>query len=400
MPTYKVKDPETGKTVSLTGDSPPTEQELNDVFSKIVGNSDSQSLEQPKQPESNIRETISKIARPTLEIGGGIVGASIAAPTTPIGQAAAGALGMAGGKAAADLLDRIIGVKEPLPDMKSAVKEAGADVQRGMLLELTSRAGQLALSKGVNVAREFLKENAPKVSQALTGVNKNYFSRVANKPSTVLPEMLGGPKSLESAGQGIEAAENRSFGEAATPTAKEINDPALSVARKNALNAAALLEKTKGLPEEAQAAIFKDPEVGAIILKGRRGTQAQLSSPGVTGSKKALLSKQADEFGNILGKYYPEVKDALGDYGASKARSEVMRLLPVLKSGDPSVSRIVLAALGKTAGLPLGLSVPAVHAVTTALGSASLKTLEAVAGIPALRQIALEEISRRGANAQ
>ena len=33
MPTYLVKDPQTGKSVKLTGDSPPTEQELNDIFS-------------------------------------------------------------------------------------------------------------------------------------------------------------------------------------------------------------------------------------------------------------------------------------------------------------------------------------------------------------------------------
>jgi hypothetical protein len=34
MPTYKVTDPTSGKSLSLTGDSPPTEQELNDIFSK------------------------------------------------------------------------------------------------------------------------------------------------------------------------------------------------------------------------------------------------------------------------------------------------------------------------------------------------------------------------------
>jgi len=33
MPTYKVTDPNTGKTVRLTGDSPPTEQELENIFS-------------------------------------------------------------------------------------------------------------------------------------------------------------------------------------------------------------------------------------------------------------------------------------------------------------------------------------------------------------------------------
>lgn len=37
MPTYRVTDPKTGKTVSLTGDSPPTEQELEQVFATIGG---------------------------------------------------------------------------------------------------------------------------------------------------------------------------------------------------------------------------------------------------------------------------------------------------------------------------------------------------------------------------
>lgn len=38
MPTYKVTDPQTGKTISLTGDSPPTEQELTQIFSQLQRN--------------------------------------------------------------------------------------------------------------------------------------------------------------------------------------------------------------------------------------------------------------------------------------------------------------------------------------------------------------------------
>lgn len=35
MPTYTIKDPQSGRTVKLTGDSPPTEAELSDIFSKL-----------------------------------------------------------------------------------------------------------------------------------------------------------------------------------------------------------------------------------------------------------------------------------------------------------------------------------------------------------------------------
>lgn len=45
MPRYKVTDPTTGKSLSLTGDSPPTEQELNDIFSQVHGDQTSMTPE-------------------------------------------------------------------------------------------------------------------------------------------------------------------------------------------------------------------------------------------------------------------------------------------------------------------------------------------------------------------
>jgi hypothetical protein len=38
MPTYKITDPQTGKTLRVTGDSPPTEKELGEIFSSQGGN--------------------------------------------------------------------------------------------------------------------------------------------------------------------------------------------------------------------------------------------------------------------------------------------------------------------------------------------------------------------------
>ena len=36
MPVYNVTDPQTGRTVTLRGASPPTEAELNDIFAKLA----------------------------------------------------------------------------------------------------------------------------------------------------------------------------------------------------------------------------------------------------------------------------------------------------------------------------------------------------------------------------
>lgn len=57
MPTYKITDPETGRTVSITGDSPPSEQELNEIFSSV---SDSGTLEPISVPEPSIEESTEK----------------------------------------------------------------------------------------------------------------------------------------------------------------------------------------------------------------------------------------------------------------------------------------------------------------------------------------------------
>lgn len=53
MPTYKITDPTTGKVVRLTGDSPPTEQELTEIFSKLGGPATPLTPQQPQpQPQA------------------------------------------------------------------------------------------------------------------------------------------------------------------------------------------------------------------------------------------------------------------------------------------------------------------------------------------------------------
>lgn len=50
MPRYTVTDPQTNKSVDLEGDSPPTEQELNEIFSTVHGNSPSENSGQINPP--------------------------------------------------------------------------------------------------------------------------------------------------------------------------------------------------------------------------------------------------------------------------------------------------------------------------------------------------------------
>lgn len=53
MPQYHITDPTTGRSVTLTGDSPPTEAELNEIFSKLPKQQAAAQPEQPAQPEGS-----------------------------------------------------------------------------------------------------------------------------------------------------------------------------------------------------------------------------------------------------------------------------------------------------------------------------------------------------------
>lgn len=71
MPTYKITDPNTGRTVKITGDSPPTEAELENIFSSIQPKPefvvDPEALR--KSPKQQRRELLDEINR-DLGVGG------------------------------------------------------------------------------------------------------------------------------------------------------------------------------------------------------------------------------------------------------------------------------------------------------------------------------------------
>jgi hypothetical protein len=91
------------------------------------------------------KEAVSAVARPALEVGGMMAGGATGA-ATPIrgGAAVGGALGLAGGKAAADLLDRGLGIKKPIPSLGAAVGETAGNLAEGASAELGNKALEAA----------------------------------------------------------------------------------------------------------------------------------------------------------------------------------------------------------------------------------------------------------------
>lgn len=88
--------------------------------------------------EKPLSEAASAIYTPVLMGVGGVGGAALASPgiaTTPAG----GALGIAAGKATANLIDRTIGIKEPIADAKEAAKETASNIREGAMMEMGGR---------------------------------------------------------------------------------------------------------------------------------------------------------------------------------------------------------------------------------------------------------------------
>tara|TARA_R110000803_G_scaffold26034_2_gene61996 strand:+ start:5362 stop:7137 length:1776 start_codon:yes stop_codon:yes gene_type:complete len=77
MATYVVTDPNTGRKVKLTGDSPPTEDELNQIFSNLLETTQAVNPEtgvampEVKIPEGTMAGGVGEVAK---AIGGGIIG--------------------------------------------------------------------------------------------------------------------------------------------------------------------------------------------------------------------------------------------------------------------------------------------------------------------------------------
>lgn len=185
MPTYRVTDPTTGKTVKLTGDSPPTEQELEEIFSSIGGAEPP--AEQPQIPQEEpvpewgvkspnlyglygaAKETGKAIAKPVAQglalAGGAMLGG-------PVGAGLAYGIEQQGEK----LLQEKIGGQAPVPLMQR-MGEASQDVAIGMGAELAGPAlqaagkGMAAITKPV---QKYFYESAlkipPSVPKALRDV--------------------------------------------------------------------------------------------------------------------------------------------------------------------------------------------------------------------------------------
>lgn len=176
MPTYRVTDPTSGKTVKLTGDSPPTEQELEEIFSSIGNVPVPPAPPQEPEPQSDeYAEFAMERTQPNLVSPRPLVKAI--APYAPeagmvIGALAGGPVGAPAGYAIGkqiQTLGKAYGEEKPLPGgLEMGRKAIMEDMPEAAIAEAGGRAAAAVVGAGLKGAGAVGKQ----ILGSLTGTGK------------------------------------------------------------------------------------------------------------------------------------------------------------------------------------------------------------------------------------
>lgn len=260
MATYRVTDPSSGRTIKLTGDSPPTESELNDIFKSVpvapiptepsLLQKGYEALAIPEQKSKEGLQMIAKAVSPQQEVTGNLtrdvamnlprIGAETLSEVAP-GFISRGAIltagALRGAKAAAPLLkiagraiargaESISGLEYKTPGILAeaaanpkllfspgkesvvyeAAKEAGGKVRESLSqipekIKMVKESLKLA-DKGTLNATEALEARKELYSIKKT-VSKEYFRKATEKLNEVAKPVFG--KADEAYKQGVKA---------------------------------------------------------------------------------------------------------------------------------------------------------------------------------------------------
>lgn len=169
MPTYRITDPKTGRTVRLTGDSPPTEAELEDIFAKLGPSGEPPPPAGPRHPSA----IFAKKAVEFLPAAGGVIGGLL-------GNVPGAALGGAAGESARQLSRRAMGESAP-----ATAGEAAGGVALGGAVQGGAQAVGMGLGAGMAKAAPWLMQSAVKPTLATL---KEYGTTAPKLVKTLLDE--------------------------------------------------------------------------------------------------------------------------------------------------------------------------------------------------------------------
>lgn len=342
------------------------------------------------------------------------------------GGAAGGPIGAAAGELGRQTLATMVSPERVPPTAGGrfrSVAEAGVLQEPGRLMEIP---GAPQVMRGAKAIMKPLGSGLSKVGETMTGVPARQFKRLWKDPAALFR-----PKTLGQAGEEFGAALKKE-GIDVTPTAAEINDPQLAVARrntkgffdklKNGIKSGIEIPYLKG--KQAEGAIPKDfspiqfgekgtvkpfassptasmaelpkPTVNAEIqpqefvgkyqptpadiLKARRGTDRIIA--GTPWKDKTGLHNLYNQRGT-LNEMFENASGpgaaASKDYARSALASNFRKLLPETQTGKISYVKSILAPMAMRAAV---VGSPMLAGLITAGASLSAK---AVAKSPAMR---------------
>lgn len=179
--------------------------------------------------------------RPILEVGGGVGGAALAGGVaTPLASAGGAALGISGGKAVADYIDRVRGAKQPLTSIPEMLKETASNLKYGAASEAGGRlVGRIAPPIMEAVGARIAK-GAGALGRVLSGVKQSSGERLFKDPGAFYTKTVG------KAGEELGAVRQK-MGINTTRTPEEIYSPELGVSRKLAKENVELIQKSENL---------------------------------------------------------------------------------------------------------------------------------------------------------
>ena len=197
MPVYRVTAPD-GRVLRLTGDSPPTQEELVAIFSDVAPGAmrsaaAAQGLAAARAAASSWLGDTATSALPAL---GGAVGGVLGFGAGAIPGAMAGAaVGGAGGEAWRQNINRVRGAGAPDTSGGAASDIAGAALQEGVVEGLGHGVGKVALGGG-----RALMENAIRTPIGMQRGFPNVVDTAIRERVPVGPRMFGAKKGSEIAG--------------------------------------------------------------------------------------------------------------------------------------------------------------------------------------------------------
>jgi hypothetical protein len=332
MPTYRATDPSSGRTVKLTGDSPPTEQELEQVFSSIGG-------AVPRGTSTpNIFDKIVGMAKnlaPTAaETTGMLAGGAYGASTGPLGALLGAGLGYAGARQGVSAIKGFTG-SAPQTTLPQAAKQAALDTATGASMEAGGQVAGKGLSALVGLLGRGIKQTLGATTGMGPGATEEAIKSGEKASYRTIRQVINGDQKIET--PFVKAMRGKTSGEDIVQGAK---DALQQIVDKRGAEYQAKLAKLSSDEAPAAYASVSGPVLATKstqvldITPVRSELTKKLYAHGATVGKDGTLNLTRTSFSNAEKTQVKEIVDTIQNWGKQKGDMTPIRIDMLKKKLD------------------------------------------------------------------